>query len=103
MHIRTTPGEHPACWRPQALVWGRQGAERCQVEAEGKTGDRMGVPVGTLAGTVRRAIAGAAIGVVSSGLPRVTHPPGVTGRRSGGHWWISRSLSTLSETTCPTR
>jgi len=56
--------------------------------------------VGTPAGTVGRAGAVAAIGVVASGLPRVTPPPGVTGRRYVGHWWISRSLSTRSATTC---
>jgi len=52
------------------------------------TGDRTGVPVRTLSGTVSRAEAGAAIGVVAPGLPRVTPPAGVTGRRSGGRWWI---------------
>jgi len=67
------------------------------------TVDRTGVTVGTLAGTFGRASAGAAIGVVAPCLPRVTHSPGVTGRRSGGHWWSSRSLSTRSGTTCSTR
>jgi len=67
------------------------------------TGDRKGVPVGTLAGTVGRAGAGAAIGVVVPGLPQVTHPPGVAGRRYDGHWWTSRYLSTTSGTTCSTR
>ena len=66
-------------------------------------GERTGVPVGTLAGTVGRAGAGAAIGVVAPGPPRVTHPPGVTGRRYVGHWWISRSLYTRSRTSYSTR
>jgi len=41
--------------------------------------------------------------VVAPGLPRVTHPPGRTGRRSGGRWLITRFLSTRSGTTCSTR
>jgi len=55
------------------------------VEAEVKTGDRTGIPVGILVGTVGRAGAGAAIGVVALGLPLGNHPPIMTGRRSGGH------------------
>ena len=39
------------------------------MEAELTTGDRKGVPGGALAGTVGRAVAGAAIGVVAPGLP----------------------------------
>jgi len=67
------------------------------VQAAVTTGDRTGVPVGTLLGTVGRAKAGAAIGVVAPGLPPVTHLPGVTGRRSVGHCWVSRSLSTRGD------
>jgi len=50
------------------------------------TGDRTGVPVGNLSGTFGRAGAGAAIGVVAPGLPRVNPAPEVTGRRDDGHW-----------------
>jgi len=87
---------------PDDLSWGRLGYIRWLDTAQDLCHSKETHPLDHTDFT-GRAEAGAAIGVVAPGLPRMTHPPSVTGRRYVWHWWISRSLYTGSGTTCSTR